>query len=102
MTHNCNASTLFEARHLGLSAEFLSDSTDAVPCANAAGRATAEEIHRGFSVVFDPNFAAVVSTEKWIAAVQAGQTLPLDGVTASYARAKQNDQLNKVASLRLR
>ena len=89
MTHNCNASTLFEARHMGLSAEFLSDATGAVPYANAAGRATAEEIHRVFSVVFESNFAAVVSTEKWIAAVQAGKVLARDGVMASNARAKQ-------------
>ncbi len=89
MTHNCNAATLFEARHIGLSAEFLSDATGAVPYANAAGRATAEEIHRVFSVVFESNFAAVVSTETWIAAVQAGQVLARDGVMASNARAKQ-------------
>ena len=89
MTHNCNASTIFEARHLGLNAEFLSDATGAVPYANAAGRATAEEIHRVFSVVFESNFAAVVSTDKWIAAVQAGQALKRDSVMASNARAKE-------------
>ena len=89
MTHNCNASTLFEARHMGLSAEFLSDATGAVPYANAAGRATAEEIHRVFSVVFESNYAAVVSTEKWIAAVRAGQALARDSVMASNARAKE-------------
>ena len=90
MTHNCNASTLFEARHMGLKAEFLSDATGAVPYANAAGRATAEEIHRVFSVVFESNFAAVVSTEKWITAVEAGKVLERDGVMASNARAKQS------------
>nr|WP_295787563.1 isochorismatase family protein [Rhodoferax sp.] len=89
MTHNCNAATLYEARHMGLSAEFLSDATGAVPYANAAGRATAEEIHRVFSVVFESNFAAVVSTEKWIAAVQAGEALARDSVMASNARAKE-------------
>ncbi len=89
MTHNCNASTLFEAHHLGLGAEFLSDATGAVPYANAAGRATAEEIHRVFSVVFESNFAAVVTTDTWIAAVQAGRALPLDDVMASNARAKE-------------
>jgi nicotinamidase-related amidase len=89
MTHNCNASTLFEARHLGLSAEFLSDATGAVPYANAAGRATAEEIHRVFSVVFESNFAAVVSTETWLTAVRAGQALARDSVMASNARAKE-------------
>ena len=88
MTHNCNASTLFEARHLGLNAEFLADATGAVPYANAAGRASAEEIHRVFSVVFESNFAAVVRTEQWIAAVQSGQGLPRDSVMASNQRAK--------------
>lgn len=88
MTHNCNASTLFEARHLGLSAEFLSDATGAVPYANAAGRASAEEIHRVFSVVFESNFAAVVTTAQWMAAVQAGQALPRDSVMVSNQRAK--------------
>ncbi|MES2583461.1 MAG: isochorismatase family protein [Pseudomonadota bacterium] len=89
MTHNCNASTLFEARHMGLNAEFLSDATGAVPYANAAGRATAEEIHRVFSVVFESNFAAVVNTETWIAAVQAGTVLARGGIMASNARAKE-------------
>jgi len=88
MTHNCNAATLFEARHLGLNAEFLADATGAVPYANAAGRASAEEIHRVFSVVFESNFAAVVRTEQWIAAVQSGQALPRDSVMASNQRAK--------------
>ncbi|MDP2371431.1 cysteine hydrolase family protein [Rhodoferax sp.] len=88
MTHNCNASTLIEARHLGLSAEFLHDATGAVPYANTAGRASAEEIHRVFSVVFESNFAAVISTEQWIAAVQSKQTLPRDSVMASNQRTK--------------
>ena len=88
MTHNCNASTLYEARHLGLQAEFLSDATGAVPYANAAGRASAEEIHRVFSVVFESNFAAVVSTQQWVAAVQANHALPRDSVMSSNQRAK--------------
>lgn len=89
MTHNCNASTLYEARHMGLKAEFLSDATGAVPYANAAGRATAEEIHRVFSVVFESNFAAVVKTENWISAVQAGKVLERGGIMASNAKAKE-------------
>lgn len=88
MTHNCTASTLFEARHLGLKAEFLHDATGAVPYANAAGSASAEEIHRVFSVVFESNFAAVVSTAQWIDAVQAKRALPRDSVMASNRRAK--------------
>ena len=41
-----------------------------------------------FSVVFESNFAAVVSTEQWIAAVQTNQALPRDSVMASNRRAK--------------
>ena len=42
MTHNCNASTVFEAHHRGLNAEFLSDATGSLPYANRAGSASAD------------------------------------------------------------
>ena len=83
MTHNCDASTILEATHRGLEVEFLQDATGAIPYANAAGHASAEEIHRVFSVVFHTRFAAVGSTGAWIAAVQAGQLLKKDNILAS-------------------
>lgn len=89
MTHNCDASTIYEASHRGLAVEFLADATGALPYANAAGSASAEEIHRVFSVVFHSNFAAAVSTADWVAAVQAGQPLAKDNVYASNLRARQ-------------
>lgn len=89
MTHNCDASTIYEASHRGLAVEFLSDASGALPYANAAGRASAEEIHRVFSVVFHSNFAAVASTSDWVAAVQAGQVLGKDNVFMSNQRARQ-------------
>lgn len=88
MTHNCDASTAFEAMHRGLNVEFLADASGALPYANAAGAATAEEIHRVFSVVFHSNFAAVASTDEWLAAVAAGKPLPKDNVLASNQRAR--------------
>ena len=88
MTHNCNASTVFEAMHRGLAVEYLADASGALPYANAAGQATAEEIHRVFSVVFHSNFAAVVSTRDWIQAVQAGVGLEKDNVLMSNRRAR--------------
>jgi nicotinamidase-related amidase len=88
MTHNCDASTVFEAMHRGLNVEFLSDATGALPYANAAGRASAEEIHRVFSVVFHSNFAAVATTEAWIAALQAGEAIEKDNVVMSNRRAR--------------
>jgi nicotinamidase-related amidase len=72
MTHNCNAATIFEAHHRGLHAEFLSDATGSLPYANRAGSASAEEIHRVFAVVFESNFAAVLSTDEWLHAIAHG------------------------------
>lgn len=83
MTHNCDASTIFEATHRGLHVEFLQDASGALPYANEAGQASAEEIHRVFSVVFHSRFAAAGSTDAWIAAIQAGGRLEKSNVLAS-------------------
>ena len=83
MTHNCDASTIFEATHQGLHVEFLQDASGALPYANEAGQASAEEIHRVFSVVFHSRFAATGSTDAWIATVQAGGRLEKNNVLAS-------------------
>lgn len=88
MTHNCNASTVFEAMHRGLAVEVLSDASGALPYENAAGKATAEEIHRVFGVVFHSNFAAVTSTEAWIGALREGRAIPKDNVLLSNRRAR--------------
>jgi hypothetical protein len=58
-----------------------------VPYANRAGHASAEEIHRVFSVVFESNFAAVISTAEWIAALASGQTPKRDNIMDSNRRA---------------
>ena len=88
MTQNCDASTVFEAMHRGLNVEFLSDATGALPYENAAGRVSAEEIHRVFSVVFHSNFAAVATTDAWVAALKAGAAIEKDNVVMSNRRAR--------------
>lgn len=88
MTHNCVASTIFEGLHRGLAMEYLHDASGALPYANAAGRASAEEIHRVFSVVFHSNFAAVVPIANWIAAVRAQQPLRRDNPVFSNRRGR--------------
>jgi nicotinamidase-related amidase len=88
MTHNCDASTVFEATHTGLKVEFLKDATGSLPYENDAGFASAEEIHRVFSVVMQSRFAAVATTDAWIAAVEAGTALPGDNIYASNQRAR--------------
>lgn len=90
MTHNCDASTVFEATHAGLAVEFLADATGSVPYANEAGTASAEDIHRAFSVVMHTRFAAVVTTDAWLAAVKAGVPLARDNIYASNQRARAN------------
>jgi nicotinamidase-related amidase len=91
MTHNCDASTINHASHAGFAVEFLHDATGSLPYENSAGLASAEEIHRVFSVVLQSNFAAVASTEQWIAAVKDRVPLERSNVYTSNqtARARQ-------------
>lgn len=88
MTHNCNASTVVHALHMGLAVEYLHDATGSVPYENSAGFASAEEIHRVFCVVFQSRFAAVASTQQWITAVQSGGELERGGIYASNQKAR--------------
>lgn len=89
MTHNCDAATIYQASHDGLAVEFLADATGSLPYANAAGKASAEEIHRVYSTVFHSNFAAVASTADWIKAVEQGRPLVKDNIYLSNQRARQ-------------
>ncbi|HZZ03558.1 cysteine hydrolase family protein [Paraburkholderia sp.] len=88
MTHNCDASTINHAVHLGLTVEFLHDATGSVPYANSAGFASAQDIHRVFSVVLHSRFAAVASTDEWIAAVKGGAPLERGNIYASNQKAR--------------
>jgi nicotinamidase-related amidase len=88
MTHNCVAGTVFEAMHRGLHVEYLADASGSLPYENAAGRVTAEEIHRVFCVVFHSNFAAVTSTGDWIGALKTGERIAKDNVLMSNRRAR--------------
>lgn len=88
MTHNCDASTINHALHAGLTVEFLADATGSVPYENSAGSASAEEIHRVFSVVLHSRFAAVATTDAWIAALQAGVPLERGAIYASNQKAR--------------
>ena len=88
MTHNCNASTVLEAAHNGLQVEVLGDASGSLPYENAAGKASAEEIHRVFSVVFHSSFATVTTTGAWIGAVADRAALGRDNIYASNQRAR--------------
>ncbi|MDR3413308.1 MAG: cysteine hydrolase family protein [Formivibrio sp.] len=86
MTHNCDDSTVRQAKHEGWNVELLHDAAGSVPYANALGSATAEEIHRVFTVVMHTGFAAVVSTTEWLHAVESGEALLADSIYQSNQR----------------
>ncbi len=88
MTHNCDDSTIKHAMLSGFSVEFLADAAGAVSYKNAAGRATAADIHRAFMVVLQSRFAAVTTTDAWINSVQTGAPLARDTILASHGRAR--------------
>jgi nicotinamidase-related amidase len=88
MTHNCNISTVLHASHAGVKVEYLKDATGALPYENEAGYASAEEIHRAFTVVMHSRFAAVVSTDEWIDAVRSGRALASSSIPASNRKAR--------------
>ena len=87
MTHNCNDTTIKHAFDAGLQVEFLRDASGSVPYANRAGAATAEEIHRVFAVVEQSRYAAVMTTDEWIAHLARGTTPERDTIHASHQRA---------------
>lgn len=92
MTHNCDASTINHAVHAGLAVEFLHDATGSVPYENSAGFASAEDIHRVFSVVLHSRFAAVASTDEWLAAVSSGVPLERGNIYASNQKARSRNR----------
>lgn len=55
---------------------------------NQAGYASAEEIHRVFSVVMQSRFAAVMSTQEWIDCVKLGVPPVRDSIYKSNQRAR--------------
>lgn len=87
MTHNCDDSTVRQAHHEGWKVELLHDAAGSPPYRNAMGSATAEEIHRVFTVVMHTGFAAVLSTDEWLNALQTGEVPQPDNIYLSNQRA---------------
>lgn len=88
MTHNCIDSTIKHAFHAGLAVEFLADASGSLPYLNKAGAASAEEIHRAFSVVMQARFAAVMSTDEWISLLLTQGAAVRDAIYHSNQRAR--------------
>lgn len=90
MTQHCDDSTARQAHHEGWQVELLHDATGSPPYRNSLGAASAEEIHRVFSIVMHTGFAAVVSTNEWLAALDSGEILQPDNIYLSNQRAIQD------------
>jgi nicotinamidase-related amidase len=86
-THNCDDATARQAVHRGLAVELLGDATGTVPLANRSGVVSAEELHRAELVVMQSRYAAVVTTDEWIGALDAGPAPVGDTLLGSYRRA---------------
>jgi nicotinamidase-related amidase len=88
MTHNCDDSTIKHAFHAGLAVEFLSDAAGSLPYLNKAGSASAEEIHRTFTVAMQARFAAVLATDEWIDLLRSNGVAERDNLFLSSQRAR--------------
>lgn len=89
MTHNCDDTTIKHAVDRGLDVEFVHDASGAVSYANRAGYASAEEIHRVFSVVQQSRFAAVLGTDEWLQALSSGERPVRDNILDSCRAARR-------------
>ena len=74
MTQLCVESTARDAVHRGFDVEVLEDATGTLDLANQAGRRSAKDIHETVCVVLQSEFAAVTTTDAWIADMQVGRS----------------------------
>jgi nicotinamidase-related amidase len=89
MTQNCVDSTVKHAFHNGLQVEYLQDASGTLSYANQSGFASAEEIHRTFSIAMQARFAAVMDTQEWLQLIQGNGTAERDNIYQSSQRGKQ-------------
>lgn len=88
MTNNCILSSAVDAEPRGFAVEVLSDATGAIDLANEAGRASAQQVHETLMVLLHSNWAAVVDTNTWIAALQATEPLDKSNLVTSAAQGR--------------
>ncbi|GAA0315215.1 isochorismatase family protein [Kineococcus aurantiacus] len=88
MTNNCDLASAVEAEGLGFTAEVLSDASGAIDLDNDAGHVPAPVVHATLMALLHSNFAAVATTDAWIAAVGRAEALPKDNLLDSAARGR--------------
>ena len=87
MTHNCVDSTIKHAFHSGLAVEYLQDASGTLSYQNKSGYASAEEIHRTFTIVMQARFAAVMGTSEWVHLIRTNGVAERDNIYQSSQRA---------------
>jgi nicotinamidase-related amidase len=75
MTKNCVNGTAAGAEPLGFAVEVLSNATGAIHLTNSSGSIPAEQVHQTLMTLLNSNFAAVATTDQWLAAVEENDVL---------------------------
>lgn len=88
MTNNCVLATAAAAEPAGLAVEVLADATGAINLSNAAGSASAQQVHETLMVLLHSNWAAVADTDAWIEAVAAGRPLEKSDLGSSAVQGR--------------
>lgn len=88
MTNNCILSSAADAEPRGFNVEVLSDATGAIDLANEAGHASAQQVHKTLMVLLHSNWAAVVDTNTWIAALQVSEPLAKSNLVVSAVQGR--------------
>lgn len=91
MTQHCDEATARDGEQRGLSVEFLADATGTPGLSNEAGTVDARTLHEAVLVTMQSGFAAVGTTDEWLAAVREGRALRGSDVRTAAARAGEAD-----------
>jgi nicotinamidase-related amidase len=85
MTHHCVDTSARQALHLGYDTEVLADATGTIALANDRGKVSGQQLYETTLTVLHSRFAAVASTEQWLAALESGTPLRMAGLLNSLA-----------------
>ncbi|GER22990.1 cysteine hydrolase [Zafaria cholistanensis] len=83
MTNNCVLASAAAAEPLGFSVEVLADATGAVHLSNAAGSASAQQVHETLMTLLHSNWAAATTTDAWTKAAVTGEELTPSNLVVS-------------------
>ncbi|WP_256788467.1 cysteine hydrolase family protein [Frankia sp. AvcI1] len=83
MTQHCVDTTARQASHAGFAVEVLEDATGTLDYRNEVGAVDARTLHTTVLTVLHTGFAAVATTDAWLAALAADRRLPAGSVPSS-------------------